>query len=166
MQPKNLDLSQGLIFPLKWTKSTPRPSVKLLNERVQGRRGVGNETIFLEHISSRCCHVFSFPLNQRSMTGELNFPSAEECDSNVTPTRHVTVPVTFIDVMQYRQVFKSALRGRCLTLCGQLFIQRPFENHGFFLCRKTLSRDAIVFIRGDSMGSRCPRFFFFFFNWK
>ena len=138
MQPKNLDLSQfqGLIFALKWTKSTLRPSVKLLNERVQGRRGVGDETIFLEHISSRCCHVFSFPLNQRSMTGELNFPSAEECDSNVTPTRHVTVPVIFIDVMQYRQVFKSALRGRCLTLCGQLFIQRPFENHGFFCVEK------------------------------
>ena len=45
------------------------------------------------------------------MAGELCFPSAEECDSSVTPTRHVTVPVTFENVMQYRQVFKAALRG-------------------------------------------------------
>ena len=63
------------------------------------------------------CHVFSFPVNQRSMAGELSFPSAEECDSSVTPTRHVTIPVTFLDVLQYRQVLKSALRGRCFTLC-------------------------------------------------
>ncbi|KAL9961786.1 hypothetical protein ACROYT_G030806 [Oculina patagonica] len=46
----------------------------------------------------------------RSMAGELSFPSAEECDSSVTPTRHVTVPVAFENVMQYRQVFKAALR--------------------------------------------------------
>ncbi|KAJ7369746.1 Protein zgrf1 [Desmophyllum pertusum] len=46
----------------------------------------------------------------RSMAGELCFPSAEECDGSVTPTRHVTVPVTFENVMQYRQLFKAALR--------------------------------------------------------
>lgn len=46
------------------------------------------------------------------MAGELSFPSAEECESSVTPTRLVTVPVTFENVMQYRQVFKAALRGR------------------------------------------------------
>ena len=63
------------------------------------------------------------------MAGELSVPSAEECDGSVTPTRHVTVPVTFSDVMQYRQVFKSALRGRCLTLYVQFYIERPFENH-------------------------------------
>ena len=42
------------------------------------------------------------------MTGELSFPSS---DGSVTPTRHVTVPVTFDNVTQYRQVFKAALRG-------------------------------------------------------
>lgn len=47
------------------------------------------------------------------MAGELSFPSAEECDSAVAPTRHVTVPVTFDHVTQYRQVFKAALRGGC-----------------------------------------------------
>ena len=46
------------------------------------------------------------------MAGELFFPSAENCDSTVTPTRQVTVPVAFENVMQYRQVFKAALRGR------------------------------------------------------
>ena len=49
------------------------------------------------------------------MAGELSFPSAEECDSAVAPTRHVTVPVTFDSVAQYRQVFKAALRGRCFS---------------------------------------------------
>lgn len=68
------------------------------------------------------------------MAGELSFPSAEECDSSVAPTRHVTVPVTFLDVMQYRQVFKFALRGMCFTLCVQLDIERPLEDHVFFLC--------------------------------
>lgn len=76
------------------------------------------------------CNVFSFPLNQRSMAGELSFPSAEECDSSVTPTRHVTVPVTFLDVMQYRQVFKSALRGRCFTLCVTL--QKTYPRADWF----------------------------------
>ena len=47
------------------------------------------------------------------MAGELSFPSVEECDSAVAPTRHVTVPVTFDNVTQYRQVFKAALRGGC-----------------------------------------------------
>ena len=46
------------------------------------------------------------------MAGELSFPSAEECERSVTPTRLVTVPVAFENVMQYRQVFKAALRGR------------------------------------------------------
>ena len=45
------------------------------------------------------------------MAGELSFSSAGECDGAITPTRHVTVPVTFENVMQYRQVFKAALRG-------------------------------------------------------
>ncbi|XP_068706006.1 5'-3' DNA helicase ZGRF1-like isoform X2 [Montipora foliosa] len=47
---------------------------------------------------------------ERSMAGELSFSSAGECDGAITPTRHVTVPVTFENVMQYRQVFKAALR--------------------------------------------------------
>ena len=45
------------------------------------------------------------------MAGQLYFPTAEECESSVTPTRQITVPVTFEDVMQYKQVFKAALRG-------------------------------------------------------
>ena len=45
------------------------------------------------------------------MAGQLYFPTAEECESSVTPTRQITVPVTFKDVMQYKQVFKATLRG-------------------------------------------------------
>ena len=45
------------------------------------------------------------------MAGELSFPSSELCNGSVTPTRHVTVPVTFDNVTQYKQVFKAALRG-------------------------------------------------------
>ncbi|XP_022807075.1 protein ZGRF1-like [Stylophora pistillata] len=45
-----------------------------------------------------------------NMAGELSFPSAEHCNGSVTPTRHVSVPVTFDNIMQYRQVFKAALR--------------------------------------------------------
>ena len=45
------------------------------------------------------------------MAGQLYFPTAEECDSSVIPTRKITVPATFEDVIQYKQVFKAALRG-------------------------------------------------------
>ena len=41
----------------------------------------------------------------------MYFPTADECDGSITPTRQITVPVTFEDVMQYKQVFKAALRG-------------------------------------------------------
>ena len=57
------------------------------------------------------------------MAGELSFPSVEECDSSVTPTRHITVPATFDNVMQYRQVFKAALRGELIVH----LMERPFS---------------------------------------
>ena len=64
------------------------------------------------------------------MAGELSFPSAEECESKVTPTRLVTVPVTFENVMQYRQVFKAALRGRYRALLQvQITKSRKLSSH-------------------------------------
>ena len=62
-------------------------------------------------LKSKTNPFLSLSLLQRSMAGQLYFPTAEECDSSVTPTRQITVPVTFEDVMQYKQVFKAALRG-------------------------------------------------------
>lgn len=50
------------------------------------------------------------------MGGELFFPSREDCDSNVTPNRQVTIPAVFENVFHYRQVFKTALRGECSIL--------------------------------------------------
>ncbi|RMX43744.1 hypothetical protein pdam_00023690 [Pocillopora damicornis] len=57
-------------------------------------------TVFIANSSS----------GDRNMAGELSFPSSEHCNGSVTPTRHVTVPVTFDNVTQYKQVFKAALR--------------------------------------------------------
>jgi len=97
-------------------------------------------------ISLSFCDVLSFALNQRSMAGELSFPSAEECDSSVTPTRHVTIPTTFIDVMQYRQVFKAALRGRCFTFCVQLYIEGPFEIHDCFCLENSPKKICVLIL--------------------
>ena len=54
------------------------------------------------------------------MAGQLYFPTSEECDSGVIPTRKITVLVTFEDVMQYKQVFKAALRGELNAIRDQL----------------------------------------------
>ncbi|XP_048590276.1 uncharacterized protein LOC116608366 isoform X2 [Nematostella vectensis] len=45
-----------------------------------------------------------------SMTGELSFPTAKECESTTTPSRYVTIPVAFESAPRYRQVMKTALR--------------------------------------------------------
>ena len=40
----------------------------------------------------------------------------------MTPTRQITVPVTFEDVMQYKQVFKAALRGELKAIHGSTLL--------------------------------------------
>lgn len=47
---------------------------------------------------------------RQSFSGELFFPSNQECFSSVSPTREVSIPTKFTSVMEYKQILKSALR--------------------------------------------------------
>ncbi|XP_074607425.1 uncharacterized protein LOC141860282 isoform X2 [Acropora palmata] len=100
-------------------------SVVVDSDRHNGLRRVGlGRKLLKNHVRSQVVqrsHGFRPPTapgftteslssRERDMAGELSFPSAEECNSAVAPTRHVTVPVTFDHVTQYRQVFKAAVR--------------------------------------------------------
>ena len=86
------------------------------------------------------------------MAGELSFPSAEECDSTVTPTRHVTVPVTFEDVMQYRQVFKAALRGELIFVAVIIRHNCHFSFYTISSIRIIVSSEFTI---EESLGGGC-----------
>ncbi|XP_067670945.1 5'-3' DNA helicase ZGRF1-like [Haliotis asinina] len=48
--------------------------------------------------------------SQRSLCGELQFPSLSEVDANVTPSRQVVIPARFLNLQTYKQVITAALR--------------------------------------------------------
>ncbi|XP_064620241.1 uncharacterized protein LOC135483350 [Lineus longissimus] len=50
------------------------------------------------------------PKGERSLGGELAFPSQQEVESKPTPVRQVTIQTTFPSVPVYKQVITSALR--------------------------------------------------------
>ena len=57
------------------------------------------------------------------MCGSLWFPSREEAEGEVTPTRQVNIPATFTDAGEYRQVLSAALRGTYMVYWWTLLIQ-------------------------------------------
>ena len=58
------------------------------------------------------------------MCGELYFPSAADCETQPTPTRVTKIPIEFNSLIEYKSVFRAALRGM-LFLSG-LFIELYF----------------------------------------